>query len=161
VRSDNTTDGIVIKGMSETVLHLKNFERDIYDVLRVEVREILNRTRSSAQGRYPEGRWRISFGAGRWPAGSISTAGGSSRDYARWSDAPGGVKASIFDTMGRRSGGKTPQAQATIASLNARYGPPQRFLWPAWMSNRRQSMTDIDKAFRDAERELQHRLDGV
>lgn len=155
-----TTSGsdIVITGMNETVYHLKHFHRDIYDVLDKQAREILQRTRSSAAGRYPGGSWSVSFGSARWPAGTIQTTGGSSRDYKRWADAPGGVRASIFDTMGRRSGGKTPQARATIASLNDRYGAPQRFLWPAWMANRRESMRDLERAFRDAEQRLEDRI---
>lgn len=158
---DKQTDGIVVTGMAETTLHLKNFHQDIYDVLRGEVRDILEVTRSSVKGRYPAGSWSISFGTNRWPAGSISTTGGSSKGVGSWSYAPAGVKASIFDTMGRRSGGKTPQAQATIASLNARYGAPQRFLWPAWMQNRRSSMQQIERSFRKAESDLQSRLNGV
>ena len=158
---DKQTDGIVITGMAETTLHLKNFHQDIYDVLRVEVRDILGRTQSGAKSRYPAGSWSISFGGTRWPAGTISTTGGSSKGIARWANAAPGVKASIFDTMGRRSGGKTPQARATIASLNARYGAPQRCLWPAWMQNRRSSMDEIERAFRKAEDDLESRLNGV
>ncbi len=161
MRATNHGTGITITGMSETVLHLKGFHRDIYDVLNKQAREIMDRTRATAKGRYPGGSWSISFGSNRWPSGQISTTGGSSRGYKRWADAPGGVKASIFDTMGRRSGGKTPQARATIASLNDRYGAPQRFLWPAWMANRRASMQDLERAFRDAERELESKLNGV
>ena len=155
------TGGVAVTGMNQTIVYLKGAERDIYDVLDKQVREIGRRTISSAKGRYPSGSWSVSFGGARWPAGSVSTTGSSSKGFGSWADAPGGVRASIFDTMGRRSGGKTPQARATIASLNARYGAPQRFLWPAWMENRESSMSDIDRAFREAEQKLQSRLNGV
>jgi hypothetical protein len=157
---DTNAGGITITGMNETMLHLKNFHRDIYDVLAKQTRDILKRTSGAAASRYPGGAWTISVGAARWPSGQVSTAGGSSRGFGSWSDAPPGVKASIFDTMGRRSAGDTPQARATIASLTARYGAPQRFLWPAWMSNRRESMQELERALEQAQDALTARIGG-
>lgn len=157
-----TTGGVRVTGMNETVLHLKNFHRDIYDVLADQVQRILVRTARGAHGRYPGGAWVTSFGvAGKWPAGEVTTAGGSSRGVKSWSEASPGVKAAIFDYYGRRtapSSMKTPAARATGYSLQERYGKPQRFLWPAWLAIRRDSMREIERALADAERQLESRI---
>lgn len=160
--ASNGGNSITLKGANETVLYLKNFERDIYGVLAKEVKEILKRTQAGAKAKYPGGQWAVRFGvAGKNPIGQVTTTGGSSREYKSWAEAPAGVRASIFDTYGRKtspSSMKTPQARATGESLMSRYGRPQRFLWPAWLGVRDESMKAIEDAFKRAEDSLQAKM---
>lgn len=151
---------MVITGGTETVLYLKNFHQDIYTVLGKQVRSILRRTSSAASSKFPHGAYTVKFGSGSNPTGLISTAPGSASGV-RWTDADAGAKAAIYDALGRRYSGTSPQVLGAIGTLNARLGKPQRILWPSWMRERDSSMREIDQAFAAAERSLQSKMDGV
>jgi hypothetical protein len=69
-----------------------------------------------------------------------------------------GVANTIFATAGRSSGGSTEAGRRMIQVLRARYGPPVRILWPAFLKNQDQVQRDmqilIDKIAKASNRRL-------
>jgi len=57
-----------------------------------------------------------------------------------------GAAGSLFDMAGRGSAGSTPQGQAMIAGLNARYRAASRAIWPAAEAKLDKVQRDVIKA---------------
>lgn len=119
----------------------------------------LNRVALGALARYPRGSWRARVDAARFYGSVAATGGAVSRQG--WGVSGPGVRAEIFEFLGASSSGSRPQVRATIASLNARYGSPGRFLWAAWDAAGRDVEVEIAGGVRAAEQELQRQLNSV
>lgn len=149
---------IQITGVKQTVAALQAFDPEIKKVLTSQIRESLTKTRTRAIGKYPRGAWSININQKKI-LGSISARSGARAP--RWGDSDPGVRAAIFEFAGSQQPGRSPQARAMVASLNARYGQPGRFLWAAWDETGADVLDDIRTAVSRAERELQARLDAI
>lgn len=154
-----TGSNIQIDHVKATITALKDFEPDLYKKLNTQIRRELGVIKNIAKGKYPKGEWQVQINAKRI-LGSIRTRPGSSDPRQRWGDSDPGVRASIFEFAGSRTTGDTPQAAGLIASLTRRYGQPGRFLWSAWDEKGKSAITNIERAVKSAERELQARLDA-
>lgn len=153
-----TGASIEITGVKKTVTALREFTPDVHKALNKTIRQALAITRSAAKGRYPNGDWGLRINQ-KLILGSIRTQAGSLGQS--WGESSPGVKAAIFEFAGSAGDGKTPQAQALIQSLNARYGQPGRFLWDAWDETGRAALERIRIAMQQAERELQAHLNAA
>lgn len=149
---------IQITGVKQTIAALQAFDPEIKKTLTKQIREALATTRTRAIGKYPRGAWSINVNQKKILGSIVARSGARA---VRWGDSDPGVRAAIFEFAGSTQPGKTPQARAMIASLNARYGQPGRFLWSAWDETGAGVLNDIQTAVRGAERELQARLDAI
>lgn len=155
---DRVSSNIQINGVKETVEALRAFEPELRKRLNKEIRAALNLVKHGAESRYPKGAWRIKIST-KNILGSITTQAGTREKV--WGNSSAGVRAAIFEFAGSVQEGRTPQAKAMIASLNARYGGTGRFLWDAWDDNARAVLTDIKLSVEAAERDLQASLDAA
>lgn len=151
---------IEVKGVGETIRALKAFEPEIHKALNKTIRSALNEVKAGAQARYPKGAWTVRINQKNM-LGTIRTAPGSSADAKSFGEAAPGVRAAVFEFAGKYQDGKTPQAKAMIASLNARYGSPGRFLWDSWDANASYVVDNIREAVLNAESRLQANLDAA
>lgn len=147
---------IEVQGVKQTVAALKAFTPDIHKALTKSIREALKFTQEVAKSKYPSGAWSIRINQKK-VLGSITTASGAKA--VRWGESSGGVRAAIFEFAGAVQSGKTPQAQALIASLNSRYGSTGRFLWAAWDETGNGVLESIRYEVLKAERQLQAHLE--
>lgn len=156
---DRVSSNIQIVGVKETIAALRAFEPDLAKAMNKQIRQILTQVRSAAQAKYSAGRWTIRVNQSKI-LGQISAAGGSVSP-AGWGASPGGVRAGIFEFLGTNYSGRRPQVLGAIASLNARYGTPGRFLWSAWDQVGKDVLSQIARVVAAAEQELQARLDAA
>lgn len=147
---------IEVSGVRETINALKAFEPDLKAQMDKVIRSALNEVKAGAQSRYPKGDWVVRI-TSRNLLGTIAARGGGTRGKS-WGESSGGIRAAIFEFAGTRSEGKTPQARATIDSLNRRYGSPGRFLWDSWDANGERALDTIRDAVLMAEERLQAAL---
>lgn len=154
-----TGASIEIRGVRSTRNALQAFVPDVKRRMDNTIRAALRQTRDAARSRYPKGDWVVRVNSKNLLgviAARAGTGGGPS-----WAASGGGVKAAVFEFMGSRSDGSTPQARATIESLNRRYGAPGRFLWDAWDATGENVLDTIREAVLAAEAELQATLDAA
>lgn len=163
--STRTTSGrfIEVTGATEVILALRAFEPEVHKRIMAEIRTALRGVAGMAKQLYPGGAWttRLRASESRGARGSVMTAPGSSFGVPRWADAPPGAKAAIFEFAGKNQPGKTPQARATIESLNRRYGKPGRFLWESWDMQADGVLARVEATIREGERELQKAIDSA
>lgn len=155
-----TGQAIEVTGIRGTVRALKAFTPEMHKALNKTIRTALNDVKAGAEGRYPKGAWVVRINT-RNMLGSIRTAPGTVGDAKSWGETSPGVRAAIFEFAGKYQPGATPQAKAMIASLNARYGSPGRFLWDAWDDRGKAALDTIKQAVLTAERNLQAELDAA
>lgn len=156
--SDKVGTSIEIEGVGKTIRALKEFTPDIHKDMNKAIRTALNWTKQAAIAKYPKGAYTVRINKKKI-LGSVATAGGASAPS--WNDAAPGVRAAIFEFAGSQQQGKSPQAQALIASLNSRYGTPGRFLWSAWDETGDQVTDSIRAVVKRAEARLQERLNAA
>lgn len=149
---------IEVKHAAATIRALRDMEPDLRKRLNKTIRAALSWTVDGARSRYPEGSWIIRIN-NKSLLGSISARAGTRANQFGKSDP--GVRAAVFEFAGKYQPGRTPQARAMIASLNARYGQPGRFLWDSWDATKDTVLDTIRDAVYQVERELQARLDAA
>lgn len=91
---------------------------------------------------------------------AVTTMPGSVGRGERWSSEPG-VLASIFELANAVRDSKPQNIQRTrslIATLNARYGRPGRFLWEAWDESKDEALGSIKAEVEAIEAEYSARL---
>ena len=79
---------------------------------------------------------------------------------AKWSTQPGAL-AAIFEFADGVRDARPQNVQRTksmIATLNARYGSPGRFLWAAWDDRKVAALASIDAEIKAVEAEYTARL---
>lgn len=154
-----TGRSINIEGSAQAIRALAAFAPDLQKRLRKEITEALEITQRAALSEYPTGEWAIKFNSGRALFGQITAAARGGRGKT-WGESGGGVRAAIFEFAGSVQEGKTPQAQGLIRHLNEKYGKTGRFLWDAWDRTGKEVLDRIGNSMRQAEAELQSRLDA-
>lgn len=150
---------IGITGVGGTVRAIREFEPEIKKRLDRTIRQALNKTRDGARSRYPKGDWVVRVNKKNL-LGAIAARGGGGR-AERWGDSAPGTRAAIFEFVGSRTSGSTPQVRGLINSLNRRYGSPGRFLWDAWDATGERALETIRVGVMQAESELQSKLDAA
>ena len=158
--------GVEITGVKQTMAALKAFEPEVYKAMRKTIRTRIKSVATGAAGRYQSssgggGKYKVSIrDAGKRPGASITAVMGVQKGRNDWSDPQS--RAVIFEFAGSRSRGKTPGIAAAIASFQAKYGAPGRFLWEEWDSQGGQKISEeVEAEIRDAERILQAKLDAA
>lgn len=94
---------------------------------------------------------------------SVTTKGGSVAAGRKWSSEPG-VLAAIFELMaGPRDAQpqNVPRVRSLIATLNARYGAPGRFLWEEWDESGDRYLAEVRSAVAATEAEYSAKLRAV
>lgn len=150
---------IEIQGVKQTVRALKAFTPAVHRALNKEIKRSLEIVKQRALARYPKGEYNVRVNTKNLLGTVVAASGGAGGGWKRWDDAPGGVRAAIFEFAGSQGDGATPQAQGLIESLSRRYGQPGRFLWAAWDESGKQVLAEIKAAVLRAERDLQATLD--
>lgn len=158
---------IKVEGVAQTMKALRDFEPDLYKEMGKSIRASMRLLRDTASRRRPEGVYKATTSLlnKKGPRGSVTATAGSGAmsvsDYLnaqgsseKW-DAP--LRSVIFEFA---QNAQRPGMRAAIASFNARYGSPGRFLWAAYDDIGEYVESDIERAIRDAERTLQSNLDS-
>lgn len=158
-RRVGTGRSVNIEGSYETLRLLGQWSPDLRKVFEKQAREALKVTKRSALGEYPTGKWSIRFNS-KSLFGQIVAASRGDRGRT-WGESGGGVRAAIWEFIGSRYAGDSPQVLGMIAHLNEKYGGTGRLLWDAWDRTGEQVLGQITGAFRIAESEFQSRLNAV
>lgn len=149
-----------IGGYSQVMTAIRQTEPAIKKKMDKQIRDALNITKKIAKATYPDGDWVVKINK-KSLFGSVQAAPGSASGIDSWDNAPAGAKATIFEFIGTKYSGDSPQVLGTIKSLNDRYGQPGRFLWDAWDFIGEEVLYRIGTAVKQAERELQASLDAA
>lgn len=155
-----------VSDLAQTRALLKRLEPDLLKRLDQQLNAVARDLRSGAQSRFAQtgadgdayvvrSRNRVS-GFSK----SVAARGGSVGAGEKWSTEPG-VLAAIFEfANGVRNAQpqNVARTQSLIATLNARYGSPGRFLWSAWDAKSSTYMADVEAAIAAVEAEYSARL---
>jgi len=155
-----------VAGLTETRALLKQFEPDLLKRLNTRLTVVASDLKKGAQANF--GKTGVSGAAYRIktrarPAGfskSVLAEGGSVAPRAKWSTQPGAL-AAIFELANGVRDARPQNVQRTksmIATLNARYGSPGRFLWAAWDARKVAALASIDAEIKAVEAEYTARL---
>ena len=158
MRASRTGSNIEIQGVKQTLLALRAFTPDIEKRLDSQIKDALRATEVAARARYPRGSWVVNRNTKKL-LGYIAARSGGGKSKKSWGNGPPGRRSAIFEFLGTRYSGNKPQVVNAIASLNARYGSPGRFLWAAWDATGADVLARIEQSVREAEKELQAHLD--
>lgn len=141
-----------IRGLEATLLVLKEFAPDLYRELNAEMREVMREVSDGAVVRFP-----VKSGAGL--SGFRVKKSRASIGYTAINDAKSAV---ITEFAGKvNPGGVKPRGARLIASLNASYGGPGRFLWQSWEERRDAALERIKARAAELEAEYNARLRGA
>ena len=134
------TPTLDLDGLPETRRILRQFEPDLLKRLDLRIGRLTRDLKTGAEAKFSrtgaEGNaYRIRTrnridGFSK----SVTTERGSVAPGEKWSTEPG-VLAAIFEFMAAPRDAQpqnVPRVRSLIATLNARYGTPGRFLWAAW-----------------------------
>lgn len=158
VRAQRTSGGIEVTGVKETMAALKAFEPEVYKAMRKRIRQRIKSVARGATNRYG-GKYKVSIrDAGRTPGGSITAVmGPQPKGRHDWSSPQ--TRAVIFEFA---QNANRPGTKAAIASFQARFGKPGRFLWAEWDAQGGERVAqEVAAEIRDAERILQAKLDAA
>ena len=151
-----------LSGIRETIEAIRETEPDIGRRLNKTIREALRVTERGAQQKYPNGAWKIRINK-KALFGELVTAPGvlNPKD---WGGSSPGAKANVFEFIGSTYSGDREQVKGLIESLNDRYANISeggRFVFGAWDERGKLELAKIRTAVKDAERELQRRMDAA
>lgn len=154
---------IQITGVKQTIAALEAFDPEMKKALDKTIKSALAVVRAGAQAKFPDGAWTIGVTKKKLLGyvAARSGGGGWGPPWKKVSDLAPGTKAAVFEFIGSRSRGATPQARRLIESITARYGQPGRFLWSSWDEHGQQALEDIKYEVLKAERDLQRMLDAA
>lgn len=157
---------MAVEGLIETRTLLRQFGPDLLKRLDVKVNLVARRLMSSAEQNFaetgvPGGAYRIRKrnSVNKFSV-SVITRPGSVSAGEKWSSSPG-VLAAIFELANAVRNAKPqniPRTKNLLATLNARYGRPGRFLWQAWDDEKEADMATVDAEIRAVEAEYTERM---
>jgi hypothetical protein len=141
------------RGLTTIMQVLMAEDKKALAILRKHLRGIGQDLASAASARFPGGgAYQVRLGL---KGLTVSARGGGGRtSRSDWSDR--GVLTSILESFGAKSA--KPRARACLATLNARYGTPGRFLNAAWKEGKPGYRLRAELAAREAESALDARL---
>ena len=155
-----------VTGLPQTRDLLRRFEPDLLKRLDSRLNAVARDLRGGAQASFE----RTGASGSAYSIRTRTRAGGSSKAVTtapgsvgrgeRWSSKPG-VLASVFELAAAVRDSRPQNVQRTrslIATLNARYGAPGRFLWDAWDDRKEKAMASIKAEIEAVEAEYTARL---
>lgn len=160
-----------VNGVAATIKELGRIDPELAKAARARLKEtaapLVAAARQLVPAPSPLSRWKAGGRIG-WEAGRArsaitakpSTAAPRGRRIKLLSVVQANPAGAVFDMAGRASGGRTPQGQAFIRNLNARYGTASRAMWRAAEQTRPQVEQALQTAVRDVEDTLSRRLGG-
>jgi hypothetical protein len=151
---DGVAVGIQFDGLSDLLVALKTFEPDVYERLRVSLRDSMRKVSVRAKMSHKAKHSIAVRPTGRSVGASLVAMPGPRASKNDWS-APE-TRAVIFEFAATS---KKPQAKAAIASFESRFGSPGRFLWAAYDAEAPAVNADILSELNKAQDTLQRRLD--
>ena len=157
---------VEVSGLTETRALLKQFEPDLLKRLDLRLTVVARDLKSGAQSNLEKTgvsgsaytirtRNRVS-GFSK----SVKADFGSVAPREKWSSDPS-VLAAIFEFANGVRDARPQNVQRTkslIATLNARYGEPGRFLWAAWDERKVAALASVDAEIKAVEAEYTERL---
>ena len=161
--------GVSVEGVAATRNLLREFEPDLLKRLDQRLNAVARRIRRLAQAGFEQTgaggvAYRIRTRTRRGAfVKSIAAVRGSVARGQKWSSEPGTL-AAIFEFANAVRDAKPQNVARTrnmIATLNARYGAPGRFLWQAWEQEGDRAEGEVQDAVREAEREYTRRMEAV
>lgn len=159
---------MTIENAKETIQFIRLFDKDLNRRFNKAIKAILKPVKERAESKFPEGEYVVGV-TKKNLLGYVAARGGTGFDKSRpWSEAPGGVKAGIYEFFGS-SLANTPdrrknQVAGLLRNLDSRFGSVSgggRILWDAWDEVGEGRMDMIAAEFRKAEREMQAKLDAL
>lgn len=148
-----------VEGLTEVRMALRGFGPDVSRRLTLQVRNGAATIAAGARGRFPQGQTgdgRAGFRVERIP--TRSGPRGFSGGYRVVNRTREGV---ILEHAGSTTSGRTGQGKSLIRGLDARYGPPGRFLWRSVDERMGMVRVRLEAAVQQAERDLQARIDAA
>lgn len=140
--------GIRIEGFEQTMNALRQLAPELYKQMAAMIRAELRKVASGAASKRGASVYGTRFKVNSQVARGSVFVRGAQKLTSRTTISGGEVsvrtsgktyrglspnaKAAAFEFWGHNQPGKTPQARATTAALNAKYGTPGRFLWSTW-----------------------------
>jgi hypothetical protein len=154
-----------VAGIPQTRALLARFEPDLLKRLDRRLNVIARRLKAGAQANLAATgvtgngyRVRTRARVGRFSKSVIASGGGYTETH--WGDTPG-VLAAIFEfANGVRDSQpqNVPRTKSLIATLNAKYGQPGRFLWAAWDEQKVASLAAVETEIKAVEAEYTARM---
>ncbi len=157
---------IDVSGVLEARSLLKRFEPDLLRRLDARLNAVARDLKAGAQTNFERTgasgtAYRVSTRSriGGFSK-SVTTVRGSVSRGEKWSTAPG-VLAAIFEFMAAPRDAQpqnVPRVRSLIATLNARYGTPGRFLWAQWDDGGQGYLAEVEAEVGAVEAEYTARL---
>jgi len=155
-----------VANLTETRALLARFEPDLLKRLDRRLSAVARELKAGAQARFSAtgadgSAYRVTSRARRGGfSKGVTTERGSVGPRQKWSSEPG-VLATIFELANGVRDAKPENIARTrslIDTLNARYGPPGRFLWREWDASGDRYMEQVDAEIKAVEAEYSARL---
>lgn len=164
MRTDNALS-VDIDGIQDAIRDMQRFEPDLWRRLSSRARRAVISIKNEAAQIYPKGAWTITGGrqkliAKRGILASIEAEGGSRVDND-WGASDPGVKASLFEFIGKKYSGGRSQVAGLVSSLDRRYRPISqggRFIWNAYDRDGAGINAELAAEVERAEAELNRRF---
>jgi len=160
---------VTVAGIPQTRALLARFEPDLMKRLDSRLNAITRGLKGAAQANFERTgasgaayRIRTRNRVGRFSKG-VTTVRGSVAPGEKWSSEPG-VLAHVFELANGVRDSRPENVERTrslIATLNARYGAPGRFLWEAWDERSDRDLRSVDAEIKAVEAEYSARLKAV
>lgn len=148
---------VTVVGLVETQKILKQLEPKVHRTLNRRLRKIaLEVAADAASNASVASRTGRMAGGYKVKRGKVRSA--SAQGFAVINDTPEGA---ILEFAGAASSGSTPQGQALIRSLEAKYGPPGRFAWEAFDAKEEQHIAALMAIVAEMEAETQKAFNTV
>jgi hypothetical protein len=154
-----------VANIPQTRALLARFEPDLLKRLDGRLNVIARRLKAAAQSNLAATgvtgtayRVRTRARVGRFSKSVIASGGGYTETH--WGDTPG-VLAAVFEfANGVRDSmpQNVPRTKSLIATLNAKYGQPGRFLWAAWDEQKVASLAAVESEIKAVEAEYTARM---
>jgi hypothetical protein len=157
---------VEVLGVNQTRTLLARFEPDLLKRMNADLDVITRKLREGAQRNFERTgatgtayRTRTRTRVAGFSKGVTTTPGSVARGE-KWSSEPG-VLARVFELANGVRNAMPQNAQrvrSLIATLNARYGQPGRFLWQEWDEQKAESLAAVKLTVEQVEAEYTRRL---
>jgi hypothetical protein len=151
---------ITVTGVEATIAALKTLDKAMYKRLDAQLRRAALVVARQAAASAPVGATGAMRGGYRVKRASANQRG-ARKFQVGYKVVNLTREGSILEFAGSTSGGSTQQGRSLITTLFTRYGAPGRFAWAAFDRNESQLEAKLTAVVREAEAEVQARLNEI
>jgi hypothetical protein len=156
-----------ITGSREAVVALRKLPKEIRNETRRDIRRAVRPIQAAAKANIPGGRplsgwgsWqggRLAWDSGKAKSGIGIQIGGGKQSDESWrvvTLTQRNAAGAVFETAGRRSGGKGAQGRAFVRGIRGNHGAASRAVWRAVDAAEGDIVRSVETATRDAMRRV-------